>query len=260
MGILLRKCNRSIAHLLYRYVPSSILNIKRNYMRPWYVKLLSEMQQGRHKDTFAVICNDTKAENIFNIPYFILQLDGITQGFKGFTKEKNIAAVPQKFCCVVVSNAWAVARNEFYKALLKYKNIDIYGNHFLANADNSKIPDSLDFTNHKLFKEYKFVVCFENSYTNEYITEKLVEAMRGNSVPIYRGAPNTGDYFNTQSFINYDDYGSYDKMIAKIIALDQDDERYKSFLAQPWMTEENKACVERKKRGLKAFLKRAIDA
>ncbi len=245
-------------YFCYKYAPSFILNIRIRYIRPYYVNLLSEMQQGKHKDIYAVICNDTQADNIFNIPYFILQLNEVTNGFASLSEKKQIATVPEKFCCAVVSNDWCVERNDFYKALAKYKKIDIYGRHFLNNADNTKISDVSDFTNHKLFKTYKFVICFENSYTNEYITNKLVEPMMANTVPIYRGAPNTGDYFNTDSFINYDNYGNYQQMIDKIIELDNDDTKYKSFLEQPYMTAENKAYIDSKKRGLKVFLTKIV--
>ena len=243
----------------YRYMPASILNIKRGYIRPWYVGLLSEMQQHKYKNIYAVICNDTKAEHVFNMPYFILQLDAMTKEFQDFTQSRKITIIPPKFCCAVVSNPFCVERNEFYKILSKYKKIDIYGRHFLNNADNHKISSFSDFTNHNLFREYKFVICFENSYTNEYITNKLVEPMLANSIPVYRGAGNTGNYFNTKSFINYDDYGNYDKMMARIIELDRDDEQYKSFLEQPWMTAENKAYIETKKHSLKDFLKRIVE-
>ncbi|GAI04719.1 unnamed protein product, partial [marine sediment metagenome] len=54
------------------------------------------------------------------------------------------------------------------------------------------------------------------------------------AIPIFHGPQNTKDYFDTSSFINYDDYSSYEKMIEKIIELDQDDEKYKQFLKRPF--------------------------
>ena len=60
--------------------------------------------------------------------------------------------------------------------------------------------------------------------------------MRGSAgaIPIYRGAPNVGEYFNTDAIINYDDYGSFEAMMAKVIELDQDDEKYDAFQRQPF--------------------------
>ena len=89
--------------------------------------------------------------------------------------------------------------------------------------------------NQELFRDYKFVICFENSYANDFITEKLPNVMLANSIGIYRGAPNVDEFFNTKSFINYDNYGSYDKMIEKIIELDKDDDKYQKFLEEPFL-------------------------
>ena len=41
--------------------------------------------------------------------------------------------------------------------------------------------------NRELFRDYKFVICFENSIANDYITEKLPNVMLANSIGIYQG-------------------------------------------------------------------------
>ena len=65
-------------------------------------------------------------------------------------------------------------------------------------------------------------------------TEKLPNVMMANSIGIYRGAPNIGEFFNTKSFINFDDYGSDEAMIKKIIEIDQDDKKYQKMLQEPF--------------------------
>ena len=88
--------------------------------------------------------------------------------------------------------------------------------------------------NAELFRDYKFVICFENSVAPGYITEKLPNVMMGNSIAIYHGAPDVGDYFNPASFINYSDYPDYKAVIRKIIELDQDDAAYARMLRTPF--------------------------
>lgn len=57
----------------------------------------------------------------------------------------------------------------------------------------------------KIYSEYKFIICFENSKTDGYITEKIFNVFLSGSVPIYDGAPNITDYIVSGSFIKYDD-------------------------------------------------------
>ena len=171
-------------------------------------------------------------------------------------------------------------RIKFFKKLSKYKKIDSFG----CLLKNAKIPQELIkkykyydvsleqalkeensfrvangfLLNQELFRDYKFVICFENSYANDYVTEKLPNVMLANSIGIYRGAPNVGEFFNTKSFINYDNYGSYDKMIAKIIELDKDDDKYQKFLEEPFfVNNEMPSRMKTAKADLSNFIKKS---
>ena len=183
------------------------------------------------------------------IPYFIFT-DLLPENCKEIPKKK-------KFCAFIFSN-YSLERIFFFRKLSKYKKVDSYG-HVLKNSEVpeklvKKYPDRIDL-NPRLYKEYKFVICFENSFSKDYITEKLPQAMNGESIPIYRGASNVREYFNTSSFINYEDYDcNYDKMIEKIIELDQDDEKYEEFLKRPWTTKKNLEKIEEKQKDFRNFL------
>lgn len=166
--------------------------------------------------------------------------------------------IAKKFCCIVISNITASERIHFALKLLKYKKVDIFGKTKYTNSDNSKLPRH-HLENSHLFQQYKFVICFENSFADEYITEKLPNAMLGNAIPIYRGAPNVAIYFNAQSFIDYEGYDkSYNKMMEKIIELDQDDKKYAQFLKQPFITKQNIANIENKEKELDLFMERMM--
>jgi len=54
--------------------------------------------------------------------------------------------------------------------------------------------------------QYEFSICLENSIEDSYISEKFVDAILCNTVPIYNGAVNVGDYYPEKSFeyINLD--------------------------------------------------------
>jgi hypothetical protein len=228
------------------------LNLPLKYMRKNYIIFIKKIEN--YKNKYVILCNSQKGKNIFNLPFFMS-----TGQFKDILKFKNKNFQKNKFCCFIVSNLSAIERISFYEKLSKYKKIDCYGKTYLSNSNNDELPNN--FTENKqFFQQYKFVICFENSFAEEYITEKLPNVMLGNSIPIYRGAQNVSTYFNTKSFINYENYEkSYDKMIEKIIELDKDDEKYKKFLKQPWMTKQNKKNIENKIKNLKRFLKKIVE-
>jgi hypothetical protein len=56
-----------------------------------------------------------------------------------------------------------------------------------------------------------------------------------NSIPIYWGDPAIQRDFNTKSFININDFKSYDEAIEYIIQLDANDEKYLEVASQPWL-------------------------
>jgi hypothetical protein len=239
---------------LNKILPNSLLKTKLGLMRPKYYNYVKNLSNKPQKGKYAIISNDIKGKNIFNLPFFLQRPFNIKE-----LEKKKIKKIPKKFCCIIISNESAFDRIEFTKKLSKYKQVDIYGKTSLTNSDNSKLPSSFA-KNHEFYSQYKFVICFENSFAKDYITEKLTNAMLGNSLPIYRGAPNIQDYFNTKSFINYDDYGEdYDKMIKEIIELDKDDKKYLDFLNQLWLTEENKKNIEKKQKELREFLERVVE-
>ena len=110
-------------------------------------------------------------------------------------EKRQAFANKKKFCCMLISNAKATERIDFFHELSKYKKVDSAGRH-LNNIGRS-IDDKMDF-----IKDYKFVISFENSTYPGYTTEKLIEPMLVNSVPVYWGNPVVEKDFNTRSFIN----------------------------------------------------------
>ena len=56
-----------------------------------------------------------------------------------------------------------------------------------------------------LLNKYKFVVCFENSKTPGYITEKIFNVFLSKSIPIYDGAPDIAKFVNERSYVQFDD-------------------------------------------------------
>jgi hypothetical protein len=134
----------------------------------------------------------------------------------------------KKFCCFIVSNKSCRQRNQFFKKLSKYKRVDSGGKYL--NNIGVPIENKIEF-----IKDYKFIICFENISFPGYTTEKIIEAMKADCIPIYWGNANIGQEFNTDSFINVHDYKNYDDVIERVIAVDNNEKEYLTMLKKPWL-------------------------
>lgn len=199
------------------------------------------------KNTYFMLTEDIKRGNVLRLPFFLQDCYDCQEQF--LKKDDGVFERKHKFCAFINSHL-VVERELFFTKLSKYKRVDSYAgpskNTDLPNdiaqkyriSDKSHSEEHFEYDyskiNRELFKDYKFVICFENSFIDDYITEKLPNVMLGNSIGIYRGASNVGEFFNTKSFINYDEYGSDEAVIEKIIELDKDDEKYRAMLNEPY--------------------------
>ncbi len=166
----------------------------------------------------------------FNERHYRLPLYALYDDVNCLTYHKDVAkAIAQKtkFCNFVYSNHNAKERVEFFNKLSKYKKVDSGGS--VLNNIGFKVTNKLQF-----LSEYKFTIAFENESYPGYTTEKIFQPMLVNSIPIYWGNPYVFKDFNTKSFINVHDFDSYDKVIERIIEIDNDLALYKELLEQPY--------------------------
>lgn len=123
-------------------------------------------------------------------------------------------------------------RGDFFKELCKYKRVESAGT-YLNNMPDGKAVNWLDDSKANLQKKCKFTLCFESTLHYGFVTEKLMDAFYTDTIPVYYGSPTAAEIFNKDAFINVADYPSFEDAIAKIIELDQDDEKYLQMLRQP---------------------------
>ncbi len=156
------------------------------------------------------------------------------------------------FCNFVYSNPRCKIRNNFFRKLSKYKKIDSGGR--FNNNIGKPIENKLDF-----ISKYKFTFAFENSSFPGYTTEKIFEPFLMQSLPIYWGNPLVHLDFNPKSFLNYYDFDSDEELIEKIIELDNNDDLYLQYFAQPKYNN-NQVNDYVKKDNIQKFLLNAIEA
>lgn len=179
------------------------------------------------KNMYSIISNSFKGPRILNLPLFFTTHYGKHLNIEK-NRKKYRATDKDKFCSFVVGNPVSVDRIKFFRALSKYKKVDSLGS-YLNNTGIFLQPA----TKVSGLTKYRFNICFENTVANDYITEKLFDAFEANCIPIYKGAPNVGDYVNKKAFINYDDYGSDDAVIKRVIELEENPAELKKMMSQP---------------------------
>jgi hypothetical protein len=123
-----------------------------------------------------------------------------------------------RFCNFVYSNGHARERLRFLDLLSKYKKVESGGG--VRNNLGYRVADKLCF-----LESYKFTIAFENSSYPGYISEKLVEPMLANSIPIYWGCPRVGEDFNQASIVNANGRRMED-VVSEVVRLDLNDSEY----------------------------------
>jgi hypothetical protein len=142
-------------------------------------------------------------------------------------KLTNIDIKNRQFCSYLSSNHSQFAnRNELVTFISQYKQVSSGGK--INNNIGYKVIDKLKF-----ISNFKFNIAAENSIYKGYTTEKIYEAFLAKTIPIYSGNPEIHRDFNPKSFIDLNQFKSYEDAMEFIIKLDQNDDLYLEMLNQP---------------------------
>ncbi len=167
-----------------------------------------------------------------------------------FTREN--LATKTEFCSFIYSNYRSdIERKLIFETLSTYKKVNAAGS-YLNNIGGAKVKNKLEYE-----MKHKFTIAFENSSRSGYTTEKLVNGIAANTIPIYWGNPHISREFNTKRFINCHDYESFDQVLERVKELDSNDELYLKTLHEPVAA----ATYDFKevKEGFETFLNKIID-
>jgi hypothetical protein len=119
--------------------------------------------------------------------------------------------------------------SEITNIINKLKNIGEVDDISLYNniIENKSLYHSQELIS--VFNNYKFIICYENSYANGYVTEKIFNCFFSKSIPLYKGAPNVLDYFNKESFVDLHN-NDIDEQINLIISLNNNEDLYNNMI------------------------------
>lgn len=180
---------------------------------------------------FAFSFDFNTRKNHFRLPLYSMYVDlknmlDKLQTIPNRAEAQEIWSAKTKFCCMVVSNAKSKERLQFFKNLSKIKQVDSGGS--VLNNVGGRVADKLEF-----IKDYKFVISFENSIFDGYTTEKILEPIFKDCIPIYWGNKLVSKDFNSKRFVDYKDFPSEKELIAKLLEIDQNEELAIQMLMQP---------------------------
>lgn len=201
----------------------------RNYKNCIKIFYTGENQRAKDYEChYAITFDHDDSPNHYRLPlYVIYDWDNRRKGVANIeTKIKDTFRVDgfnynnREFCSFIVKNPCCEMRNNFFHKLCGYKKVDSAGP--LFNNTGIKLDHGANAVQEKLafLPKYKFNLCFENSSYPGYATEKLYEALIGNTIPIYWGSPTIALDFNPEAFLNWHDYQDDDLFIEKIKEVD----------------------------------------
>lgn len=140
----------------------------------------------------------------------------------------------KKFCAFVVTNSKGDARNQMFLKLNAIKRVESSGRYM--NNVGYTAPRGEDAVYFSFLNGYRFMICFENTKREWYLTEKLFHAYIGGCIPIYWGCPNVADVLNEKAFIHITGEPTVENF-QQILELEACPEKYKAMYEQPLFKE-----------------------
>ena len=69
-------------------------------------------------------------------------------------------------------------------------------------------------------RNYRFAIIIENEMSDWWFTEKLIDAISQGCIPIYRGCPSIGDFFNLSGIIRWRDPEELEALVKSLTLFD----------------------------------------
>lgn len=168
-------------------------------------------------------------DRYFKYPMFLTKL---FQNIENIRKSVLNKPIRKKFCAAIISNPNGFFRNKFIKELSKYKTIDMGGKY--NNNIGEKVKNKTEFLD-----SYKFSIAMENSMSDGYLSEKIIDSFNSGTIPIYYGDYMIDEFINPKSYILIKGKKDLKKKIEYIKEIDNDDEKYRNILKENVIIDKN---------------------
>ncbi len=154
-----------------------------------------------------------------------------------------------KFCGFVATNPRCQNRNLAFHILNEWRGVDAGGRLF-CNLPGGPIPAGLgggggELAKVEWYKDYKYVIAFENESSPGYTTEKLFHAKVAGCVPIYWGDKFVDRDFDSNGFLNANTIATPDDLRGLIEKLEADPAAWRRMAEVPALTSYKRHWCER---------------
>ena len=195
------------------------------------------------EDYDIIISTKRNMENSIFLPYYIFHCVEAKLDINNFKIKYNNYS-QRKFAVFAYSNcdekfSGVKRRREFYE---KLKNR--FGNKLsnLGTCYNEQLIERPTHVTHvensNKFKEFKFVIAFENKEIAGYVSEKLINPIFAGCIPVYCGAPDVAKYINPKRFINVKDFSSDEEVFNRMVEIDKDPKLFNQIVSEPPLVQE----------------------
>ncbi len=156
------------------------------------------------------------ADVIYPYYRYNYQMELIRMPKYGFSEKKDI--------CMIISSSFNQSyQQEYLQELIRYISIDTYEesrNNFNMEPDHKM----------ELFRQYKFVIAFENACATDYTTEKFYDPLLAGAVPVYLGAPNIEEFApGERCFVDIRNFDSPQKLADFLLNACRSEDIYNTF-------------------------------
>jgi hypothetical protein len=139
-------------------------------------------------------------------------------------KKRIDTTINRSFLLAYCSSNCINYRENFFKMFVEKSNSNLCHSLGSCSGGLKKIHKKIegvwsDNTIIEYYKKYKFVIAFENSIGDYYITEKILNAFYSGAIPIYSGSSKIKELFNEKAFICLQDFENDEKCIEYILNL-----------------------------------------
>jgi len=120
-------------------------------------------------------------------------------------------------------------RKQYIAEMMKQVDVHAYG----PCLQNRRLDLDLGrMTKLENIVRYKFTIAFENSVSDDYVSEKLFDALFAGSVPVYRGARNVDEFLpGERCLINAADFAGPRELADYLRYLDGNEQAYAEYMA-----------------------------
>jgi len=222
--------NLSNAHIIITHIKQRSEYYSNNAIN---IVISGESYSTKHKYdlSIATVKHFNSHCNVY-LPFLYMSL----KEHKCSVDSKDYIRKKTKFCAYMYSVDHP-HRIHYFHLFNNYKHVDALGkscNNTEVNIDRTKYNRTMTYLDEavQLYSDYKFVLALENKMEHGYVTEKIINPLIANCIPIYWGSNNVFEFINKDRIIYAPDYNDAD-LIKRMKEIDENEDLFNEIVNKP---------------------------